>query len=834
MTQLVVRQGKWPKRSTAARLAVESLEQRLLLATFNVTTTDDSGQGSLRWAIEQANLAGNAGEVDRIEFNLAGTAPFVISPAAALPEITEAVIIDGRTQPGYAGAPLVEISGSLAGDGADGLLISSGGSQVLGLAIHGFGGNGIALLGGSSNLVQGCYIGTDMQRAPGQGNGLSGILIFDSSENLIGGTGAGEGNLIVANAFAGVEIAAPGATGNTVSGNWIGTDTGGADGLGNTFAGVLIDGSPGNTVSDNIIVFSQFGIIVLDGDIGEIPDPANGNLLRRNSIFGHSAAGIDLAGDGPTQNDDGDADVGPNGLQNFPVITSAQVIPEDNDGDDQTDGVRIAGLFNGKADTEVTLDFFLTDPVLEPGLPQGRRSLGSQTITTDAFGQAVFDMSFDGLVGVAGSVATMTATTADGTSEFSAGLLVTGDDQPAIDITPNPISGQQHRRLALVIASFTDELAGTVAEDYTVIIDWGDGVLSGGLIQAQDGLFFITAFHRYSTAGDFNVTIQVSHGDNHQGSAQTTASITPNELSGSGQEFSATAGRQLDGQLLATFSSERPDLAPGDFAARVNWGDGESSAGQVTLREDGFFEVRGSHTYTADAAGERTVTIIVEHIEADLGIVLAAQASILPPPAITAAGINVAAVAGTSTGLVRVASFVAERDGALASDFWATIDWGDGTRSRGIVTASPKGDGRFAVSARHAWRRAGGYDMKVIIRDLASDATRTKAACRAKVAPAPWAVVTLPPLSAGSGQEFAARVMSFKTANLLARAGEFFAKINWGDGVTSRGEVRWRGDGTFEVRGVHTYSQLGILTLKVRVTDRSGNELVYRAAVAVV
>ncbi len=63
----------------------------------DVTTTDDSGPGSLRQAILDANA--NPG-TDTITFNIPGAGPHTIAPLTALPEITDPVIIDGTTQPG--------------------------------------------------------------------------------------------------------------------------------------------------------------------------------------------------------------------------------------------------------------------------------------------------------------------------------------------------------------------------------------------------------------------------------------------------------------------------------------------------------------------------------------------------------------------------------------------------------------------------------------------------------------------------------------------------------------------------------------------------------------
>ena len=95
----------------------EPLEPRRLLATFTVTSTADSGPGTLRAAILSANADPDA---DRITFNLPDPAQ-AITPTSALPDITHPVGIDGATQPGFTGTPLVRIDGRTAGPGVVGL-----------------------------------------------------------------------------------------------------------------------------------------------------------------------------------------------------------------------------------------------------------------------------------------------------------------------------------------------------------------------------------------------------------------------------------------------------------------------------------------------------------------------------------------------------------------------------------------------------------------------------------------------------------------------------------------------------------------------------------------
>ena len=104
-------------------------------ASTVVTNTNDSGPGSLRQAILNANA--NQG-MDTISFQI-GTGARTIRPLSPLPEITDPVVIDGTTQPGFAGTPLIELNGQTTPQGTAGLKITAGSSRVRGLVINRFG-----------------------------------------------------------------------------------------------------------------------------------------------------------------------------------------------------------------------------------------------------------------------------------------------------------------------------------------------------------------------------------------------------------------------------------------------------------------------------------------------------------------------------------------------------------------------------------------------------------------------------------------------------------------------------------------------------------------------
>jgi hypothetical protein len=260
------------KRTSGRRTPrLERLEDRAVPAAYLVNTTADSGPGSLRDAITQVNadtnhaLYGSPGNqaVDEIDFAVtatsdtgggfhAGTGVATFTPHSFLPFITNAVTIDAWTQGGtnYNGPPLIELNGSQAG-GSDGLSIQSGNDTISGLVINRFANNGVAIYGGSGNdVVEGCYIGTDVSGTARMPNGGQGILVFTSS-NRIGTNGDGvndsaEGNLISGNNFVGVQLVGAGATGNVIAGNRIGTDVAGTLALANAQGGVALLAGPSN------------------------------------------------------------------------------------------------------------------------------------------------------------------------------------------------------------------------------------------------------------------------------------------------------------------------------------------------------------------------------------------------------------------------------------------------------------------------------------------------------------------------------------------------------------------------------------------------------------
>ena len=414
-----------------------------------------------------------------------------ISPLTPLPAITEAVTIDGYSQPGASessvvlgGTPDARLLIELSGDAVEspgpvpaGLELRGPNSTVKGLVINGDFQDGILIAGASAsgNTIRGNYIGTDPTGMESNGVLGFGVDIQGASTNVVGGTTAAERNVISGNGVetgAGVRIIGSTATENAVRGNVIGLSTDGRlevpnrvgvdvagaasdNDIGSTFpsnwiAGNTQDGvrisASGNRVQGNFIGFTWVGeasVVQLGNDGHGIRVSASETQISNNTIANsggdgvfvaaetdrvsirstrtrfNAGLGIDLEPDGVTPNDGvGDADIGPNGLQNFPELEDVTF-----DGS----SVTVQGTLRSTPSTTFALDFFASsasasnpDGCDPTGFGEGANAFGSANVTTNVDGFATISATFSAPSVSPGAFITATATDPVGnTSEYS-------------------------------------------------------------------------------------------------------------------------------------------------------------------------------------------------------------------------------------------------------------------------------------------------------------------------------------------------------------------------------------------------------------------------------
>ena len=467
-------------------------------ATLTVTSVADSGPGSLRQAILDANA--NTG-ADTIAFDIPGTGVQTIQPQTALPEITDPVTIDGYTQPGSSANTLA------VGDDAvllieinpGGLSIHTSDTVVRGLVLAGT--LVLAALPGETgfggHVVRGNFIGTDPTGTQGRGNASSGII--STAPNVtIGGPAPADRNVISGNATLSLFAAnlylsendPGGIAGSVVQGNYIGTNASGTAPLGqcyhnvlifgdgvtiggaNAGEGNLISGSLGsgisvsreNTIVGNLIgtdatrtlpVPNETGILVSgDGNVigGVAPGEGNviafnraegirvnlgvGNRIRGNRMWSNGTLGIDIGSEGLTFNDPGDADAGSNLAQNFPIWKLVSFAAST---------VTVDGTLDSTPDTTFDLDFY-ADPNCSPRPSdrlQGRIYLGPGQVTTDGTGHGTFSVVFDLTMDPSHEIAVTATDPAGNTSELSQRRILSIEPRsgPAAGGTPVTITG---------------------------------------------------------------------------------------------------------------------------------------------------------------------------------------------------------------------------------------------------------------------------------------------------------------------------------------------------------------------------------------------------------
>ena len=430
-------------------------------------TTTLSGICTLRAALAEANVFPGA---DTINFAI-GSGSVTITNFGFF--VTEGATIDGTTQPGYTGKPIVEIDGDPLG--FTGFDVSGDGTTIKGLAITGFSGYGIQLKS-SNNIIESNNIGVAPDGITADGNGPAGVYINGNSSNTpsnnrIGGSFIGAGNLISGNSKDGVLISGTGATSNKVIGNDIGVDTTRAVALANGDHGVNItNNASGNTIGgssyriddgngfcagdcNTISGNGKDGIIIQAGATNNTVEGnylgaagSNENLPVGNQDDGLSLVNVDANIIGSPfarnliayNNDKGIFSSSPNSniIASNDIHSNMQLGIDwasngvsTNDNPD-TDGIanfpvigtanntNITGTIATVLNQPTTIHLYANSLCDSSNHGEGQRYLGSTAVTTDGTGAAAFNFEITAPV-IDGEKITATASSTNGSSEFS-------------------------------------------------------------------------------------------------------------------------------------------------------------------------------------------------------------------------------------------------------------------------------------------------------------------------------------------------------------------------------------------------------------------------------
>jgi hypothetical protein len=307
-------------------LRTMTLVHRTRGTVFTVTNNRNRGQGSLRRAIKRANRVRAQA---RIEFAIE-PGPTTIRPRSRLPRVRFAGLIDGWTQPGFEGGPVVEINGAGARRGV-GLEIVGSRVTVRGLAITGWPGHGLFVHDCTDVALQGLHVGVGLDGASPAGNGGSGIQLTEAHRCAIGGAG---NETVVSSGNVGHGIMVQESADLRLRGSRLGTDRSGRVAVANGESGIKLYESPDavlgcptdgsvNVVSGNARYGIEIGgaksrdLVIIGNRIGTdvagsvaIPNTRDGIVVfmapnvriggadprERNVISGNNLYGVEIIG----------------------------------------------------------------------------------------------------------------------------------------------------------------------------------------------------------------------------------------------------------------------------------------------------------------------------------------------------------------------------------------------------------------------------------------------------------------------------------------------------------------------------------------------------------
>ena len=259
-----------------------------------IVAANSDGGGTIEFAIPLSDPGyGASGIAGTWTIALGETLPLLSSGQVVISGTTQLLNIDGGPIPP---GPPIELNGEPMADG-NCLKIVSDNNVLHGLVINRCPETGISIEG-SQNTVTGNYVGTDVTGSQAMGNGVHGIHLDYGPENAIGGTGAGQRNVISGNSGNGLYLNR-GSDGNTIAGNYIGTDATGSLDLGNSGTGIrILPYSSGNRIIQLNVISGNDGNGISIGGQGTEGNVISGNFIgldaEGGSRLGNSWDGVSL------------------------------------------------------------------------------------------------------------------------------------------------------------------------------------------------------------------------------------------------------------------------------------------------------------------------------------------------------------------------------------------------------------------------------------------------------------------------------------------------------------------------------------------------------------
>lgn len=394
---------------------------------------------------------------------------------------------------------------------------------------------------------------------------------------------------------------------------------------------------------------------------------------------------------------------------------------------------------------------------------------------------------------------------------------------PALQPVAATISAIRNQPLSQVLASFADPGFDNVntftVESFSATIDWGDGTTSAGTVQWTAGIpgtptsGTVAGQHLWSEAGTFTVTVTLTDDDGGE------VSVAIQVLVENDAPVVSVASLSGDEGSSVALSAQFTDLGSnGQFLATIDWGDGSSSPGTITMVNGGG-TVSGAHVYADN--GTWLVSVTVTDADSNTGLdtanaYIANAAPAIDPLAdrtVTFGQPVQLAVRATDPGFTTTTT---------SETLVATVEWGDGMSDHNVAVTVVPGSagvdsvGTFTIS--HTYTSAGSFSAVVTVRDDDGGvATRTVLILVQNFEPV---LGGLTPVAAAEGS-----TLSFAASFTDVRPNQTYtATVSWGDGATSLATVAFV-SGTGNITAQHVYADNGSYPLTVTLVDSTSQSV---------
>lgn len=362
----------------------------------------------------------------------------------------------------------------------------------------------------------------------------------------------------------------------------------------------------------------------------------------------------------------------------------------------------------------------------------------------------------------------------------------------------------------VTVATFTDPSGALPVGSYTATIDWGDGTAtSPGTITVSGNTFTVKGSHTWTVAGTYNMSVTITKPGAPDTVVNPVATVTDTPplpaVNATPVNVTATTNVAATNVPVATFTDPNGADVPGNYTATIDWGDGTApTTGTITV-SGGTFTVAGTHTWTA--AGTYNMTVSIQHQNSPAAVVHPVATVTDPSGVATTTPVTINGTEGQTLSNVVVGLFTSSKTTAVATDFTATINWGDGTATV-AGTVVKVGTGQFQVKGTHIYKKFGTYPVTVKVTPTGQPASTINSTANIVAASLRGVSIST---SATKNVAFTGKLMaSFYDNNTFATTpSAYTAVINWGDGTaTSNGTITYNATTKrFDVKGSHKYTK---------------------------